>query len=82
MTSPKGKRMTCNHYPHSSGEGDLTCLALPSTLTHATAVIVPVTHQPRSTRISFDTSHSPKLKNFTPKLILEPTPLLHVIANG
>lgn len=48
MTRSEGKRMTGNHYPHSSGEGDPACLALPSTLTHAAAVIVPVTHQPRN----------------------------------
>lgn len=82
MTGSEGKRITGNHYPHSSGEGDPACLALPCTLTHTAAVIVPVTHQPGNTGISFDTSDSPKLKNFTPKLILEPTPLLHVIANG
>lgn len=47
MTRSEGKRISGNHYPHKSGEGDLACLALPSTLTHAAAVIVPVTHQPR-----------------------------------
>lgn len=82
MTRSEGKRMTGNHYPHSPGEGDPACLALPSALTHTPAVTVPVTHQPRKPRISFDGADSPALRSIIPKLLLDATPLPHPIAHA